>query len=544
MRFSQPDRINLLLQPFGIHSRGDSIFFWKSGSGELYSFGKEAKEPEKLAVLPTKIKPVGMTEFEGHLYFIDSTDFCLYRIRIDSDSYDEEKILDLKETLYDQISRLNPALLAPGSKINDIHVHGTKALVAVQAGYSSGVYRIDIDRKQPTVEKFFLSLGVAPKGITRDPNTGNIFVADGGNGVLLEFSPDGVRTPGKTARLPTRFPCGLSLGPDGILMVGAEDAPEVFGFSIVDDEPTMAELSTMPPMEVRERILAQMPGKKCAVLLCHDMAFDDEQDEFWNDLVMIREVLMASGFVRENIFVLYGTGQDFANPERLMPRYLPDNIVDYAATQENFMKVMNGLASGNGNEKKRIPKMEKDDYLFLWTFGHGPSAKESGHSKLALLRYDGDPRSEVVMRDDRFAELIERIACDYRVIAMAQCYSGGFKNVFEAKNDRTVILTACDIENSASRADDKPGIEIEIDANGKKYNHGEFNLNLYKAFLNGETMHGAYDFIVANDTIRPDGVRSYAQYYGGCTDENGVCLGAKLTIRGLKDMAQPPSCKA
>lgn len=468
MRFSQADRIDLSLRPSGIHSRGDSILFWKSGSGELYSFGKDAGEPEKLTVLPPKIKPVGMSESDGYLHFIDSEELCLYRIRIDSGSYGEEKFLDLRETLRDQITRLNPALLAPGSKINDIHVYGTKALVAVEAGYSSGVYRIDIDRKQPTVEKFFLSSGVAPKGITRDPRSGRIFVVDGGNGCLVEFSPEGVRTPGKPARLPTRFPRGLSLGPDGRLLVGAEDAPEVFGLSIVEEELIGAKLSTTPPMKIRESALAQMTGKKCAVLFCPNMAHDNGLDEFWNDLVIFREALMANGFAREHIFVLYGTGQDFADPERLMLRYLPDNIVDYAATQDNFVKVMKGLANGNANEKKRIPKMGRDDYLFLWTFGHGPSTEGSEHSRLALLEFPDDPFSEVVMQDNEFAELIEPISCDYRVIAMSQCYSGGFKRVFEDNRDRTVILTACAIDSTASRADDKPGVETEKDSNGKE----------------------------------------------------------------------------
>lgn len=210
-----------------------------------------------------------------------------------------------------------------------------------------------------------------------------------------------------------------------------------------------------------------MRGNKYAVLICGDVATHWGFDEFWNDVVLMREVLLRNGFSPENMFVLYGDGVDFSHPSRTNPRYIPGySITNFAATIPNVELVFQGLA--NGDAVHNIPKMGEEDFLFVWTFDHGTSM--GGHAYLCLR--DGN------MVDSDFALLVDQIDYSYRVFAMQQCFSGGFVN--DLSNDQTVILTAAAPDELAWRADDNPTTENEIHA-GVTYHHGEFNFHLFSA---------------------------------------------------------------
>ncbi len=208
-----------------------------------------------------------------------------------------------------------------------------------------------------------------------------------------------------------------------------------------------------------------MRGKKYAVLICGDVATHGGFDEFWNDVVLMRAVLLRNGFASANIITLYGDGVDFSHPSRDNPRYIPSSpITDFSATTANVTLVFSGLA--NGDAANNIPQMTDDDFLFVWTFDHGTSS--GGHALLCLR--------DANMRDDDFATLIDQIDYTYRVIAMQQCFSGGFVN--DLANDRTVILTACSDTELANRAENSPSGENEV-YNSITYHHGEFNFYLF-----------------------------------------------------------------
>ena len=87
------------------------------------------------------------------------------------------------------------------------------------------------------------------------------------------------------------------------------------------------------------------------------------------------------------------------------------------------------------------------------------------------------------MVDYDFADLVDQIACSKRIFWMQQCHSGGF--IDNLANNKTSILTACDFDEGAYRADNtnpdgSDPIENEI-YNGVIYNHGEFNYHVMNA---------------------------------------------------------------
>jgi len=246
-----------------------------------------------------------------------------------------------------------------------------------------------------------------------------------------------------------------------------------------------------------------MRGNKYAVLICGDVATHWGFDEFWGDVVLMREVLLKNGFLPEHVFVLYGDGVDFSHPSRTNPRYIPSTpITNFAATTTNVQTVMNGLASGDPIHG--IPQMTADDFLYVWTFDHGSSA--GGHSYLCLR--------DANMIDSDFAALLGGITYSYRVICMQQCFSGGF--VPHLSNDQTVVLTACSANETAGRADDSPTTENEV-YGGVTYHHGEFNFHLFSGLVwerilytnvavdtnldRFASMAEVFDFVQSNDSL-------------------------------------------
>ena len=211
-------------------------------------------------------------------------------------------------------------------------------------------------------------------------------------------------------------------------------------------------------------------GEKYAVLISGDLA-ETGYDEFWNDVVLMREALMQNGFPDSHISILYGNGTDYFSASRPNPRYRPSPaITDYPADTANVKTVLNGLANGSSG----IPQMTDEDLLFVWTFDHGgPSGT---HSTLGLM--DGN------MQDTTFASLVNQVPHAYRVICMQQCFSGGF--IDDLSSDKTVIITACAADEVAHRADSPAENEM---VDGVTYHHGEFNYYLLAA-LTGETVTG------------------------------------------------------
>jgi hypothetical protein len=224
---------------------------------------------------------------------------------------------------------------------------------------------------------------------------------------------------------------------------------------------------------------------KYAVLISGISVESGGYDEFWNDLVLMRETLINyCNFLPSNVYVLYGDGQDHVDSRQSQTRYdtQHNRIVTLAAKKNNVTKIFNDLANKN-------PPLAKQDLLFIWTFGHGRT--NLLFNAYYLLLNDGR------IDDVTFSSLVKQLNCT-KVVCMQQCFSGGFmKNL---KSADTIVLSACTGFEMAFRCDnlDLPcssTIENEV-INNFQFHHGEFNYHLFSAITNktiGGTNVGTYN---------------------------------------------------
>jgi hypothetical protein len=206
-----------------------------------------------------------------------------------------------------------------------------------------------------------------------------------------------------------------------------------------------------PPINFQQRY---------AVLICGDLAENFWGECFWNDTVWMYKTLIANGYTKENIFVLYGNGVDYFSAN---PYYRnATTVTDFAANSTKVNLVFDGLK--NGDAANGIPKMDTNDTLFVWTFDHG--GQSGGQSTLCLR--DG------CMLASNFNAKLNAIPYAQRAIFMQQCFSGGF--IPGLQNSKTYISTACRSTEVARAAD----TELEV-VGGKTYSHGEYNFYITTA---------------------------------------------------------------
>lgn len=191
-------------------------------------------------------------------------------------------------------------------------------------------------------------------------------------------------------------------------------------------------------------VLNGMSQEKYAVLICgepaHTSSWVDESlsdytgttgfyhwTEFWTEIYNTWEMLIlpinegGMGFDNDKVYVLYADGIDFSivasdwisnkyNPQISHPMIVPPPsgmITDYSATVENVELVLNGLATGQDD----FPQLIQDDFLFVWTFGHGHKEVEETSQAAFLVLYPGYD-----MPDTDFTSLTDQINCNKKVL--------------------------------------------------------------------------------------------------------------------------------
>ena len=165
------------------------------------------------------------------------------------------------------------------------------------------------------------------------------------------------------------------------------------------------------------------------------------KEAFWNDTYLMWEMLLEKGYTNENIFVLFADSSDY-QPDWMYKRYIPQiwhhevipspngKITDYSATKENVEMVLTGLADGSNG----FPQLTQDDFLYVYTFGHGyhavtePGGTEIARTFLCLMDYNWDvPDTEWdsihSITDIELANLLGNISAHKKVVVMQQCYS-------------------------------------------------------------------------------------------------------------------------
>ena len=112
---------------------------------------------------------------------------------------------------------------------------------------------------------------------------------------------------------------------------------------------------------------------------------------------------------------MYADGEDNESSSK---RYTPPagiKITDYAANSSSVIDLFNNLLNGTNG----IPRVTSNDFLFVWTFGHGARDQDDNYS---ILLKDG------LFEDTLFSPLVNNIPANKKAVWMQQCHSGGFAN--------------------------------------------------------------------------------------------------------------------
>jgi len=191
-------------------------------------------------------------------------------------------------------------------------------------------------------------------------------------------------------------------------------------------------------------------------------------DEFWNDTYLLWEYLYSNqltggiGYFNDYIYVYFYNGNNFVsqNPNYIVPQNT--TFTDAAATTGNVEDLFDGLATGTGG----FPQLTSDDFLFIWTMGHGGSTGNNSYMYLM----DG------TMSDTEFGGLVNNVTAQKKVIWMQQGFAGGFADNFTGNN--VIFYSACHANENAHRANNTPYLENEL-WNNVPYHHGEYDFHTY-----------------------------------------------------------------
>ena len=231
-------------------------------------------------------------------------------------------------------------------------------------------------------------------------------------------------------------------------------------------------------------LLTLGPDHKYAVLLSGGYNPPNNHIRYWNDIAFVYKTLRSKyGYKADNIYVLYADGAspaaDNSDGESSKLSLDGDKKPDItgAATKEQVAAVFNALKG----------KLTEKDFLFIFTTDHGGQSETDPEGAIIYLW------GEVMDNVEFGAEVNKLTAYDTMVIAMEQCYSGGFEKSLAGKN-RVFMSAAAATEVSW--------------AMGPDYKYDEFSYYLTCA-LNDARPDGGR----VNADADGDGTVSFAEAY-------------------------------
>ncbi len=392
-------------------------------------------------------------------------------ISVDTRSGQSAKVLDLGATDYGQLVAGD---VVRSGRLSSVAFDGKYVYVAMSAGYSSSIFAVDPASNRAVMQAW----SPGDKPMAMQCAGGNLYVLDAENSQLRLFD-SALRLSTKAIDLQAPDPMGIVIRDNEVRVLTPSDR----SIRILKPDLKVLTAPQLEPMwQIKEIVIGPITAlaRKYALLICGDVA-ESGYDEFWNDTVWMYKTLLAAGYKENNIYVLYGWGNDYPSAN---PNYRhTGKVTDFPATATWVNKVLNGLK--NGDSSIGVNKITSIDSLFVWVFDHGGG----GNPAYFCLR-DG------VYYDSDFAGRLNSLPCRERAIFMQQCRSGGF--VDNLQNDKSFISAACMWNENAHRAD----LEYET-YNGVKYHHGEYNYYVISA-LAGKTIIGA----AANADSNGDGKTS------------------------------------
>jgi hypothetical protein len=427
-----------------------------AGKGQVLIIGDAG---QVLRTIPTTVDtPTISPHRAGTLILGDCGRKVLYELNVQTGRMTE--LLSLAEVRDSAVGQAPDSALLRTRSFLSVASDGENAYVALGAGFSSAIFKIELRSRQVVARSF------APSD---DPSAMAFF--DGALHVLvgrgrrvrkftagLEPSLDVIdlRQEGGRGLAIRAGEVGVISTRESAILRYRVEATAIGGASLAR---SLDRVTARLPAAAVSQGLRPLVAQKYAVLICGDLAENFEGECFWNDTVWMFKTLLNNGYTEANIFVLYGDGADFASAS---PKYqFPRTVTDFPATRAWVIKVLEGLASGDATN--HIPAMGGMDTLFVWTFDHG----SGGEAAWLCLR-------GVDISDTDFAAKINAIPYRRRAIFMQQCRSGGF--IGELRNATTFISTAARATEDAHPAD----TENEI-YGGRYYSHGEYNYYLMSA---------------------------------------------------------------
>lgn len=340
-------------------------------------------------------------------------------------------------------------------KLAAVAADGLNVYVAMEAGFSSAVFKVNVKSKQVVARAW--ATAADPSAMVF--HNGVLFLLVGRGTQVRRFtetldrSRDNINLPAPAKGLGIRAGeiRGLSSAGNQVLRT-VVDPNELTRVAVIKnlDKITLVtapwRVGKVKPLNLTRRY---------AVLITGDLAENFWGECFWNDTVWMYKSLLANGYAADDIFVLYGDGADYMSAN---PAYRhPTPVTNFAATVANVNMVLDGLK--NGDAAHGIPKIDSNDTLFVWTFDHG-GRTGAGESTLCLRGGS--------IGADAFSAKLNALEYSSRAVFMQQCFSGGFINPL--KSAKTFISTASSATEVAHPAD----TENET-YGGVVYSHGEFN---------------------------------------------------------------------
>jgi hypothetical protein len=197
-------------------------------------------------------------------------------------------------------------------------------------------------------------------------------------------------------------------------------------------------------------------ANKYAMLISTGRTTSDDSlyhSEYWYDLFIEYQMLRENGFKDENIYVLYGDGNDFGTdyPDYNATATFGHSIADMAVNKGNIQSVFNHLST----------RVTSRDYFYSWWMGHG-SGMGPG---MCDLRMHISTTGEIVTDAELTTYLNQIQAFRKRNLAVMTCHSGGLVDNLDVAGTRTLVLTSSTCAQSS--------YSTTTTCNGR--GHAEFN---------------------------------------------------------------------
>lgn len=155
--------------------------------------------------------------------------------------------------------------------------------------------------------------------------------------------------------------------------------------------------------------------------------------EYWYDMLLMYTTLIDEGYSHDDVYVLYGFGQDYSSSLTCYQNPYMDPVTDYSNQRSNIINVFADLGS----------IMTDDDFLFVWWMGHGG---QGGPDQVVfwIENYNDN------VWDYQLASYVNQVQhYDRRAFSFMTCSSGGVLDDL-AGPDSIVMTSSTFEEGSAS----------------------------------------------------------------------------------------------